>query len=297
MSPLQELLPILSCPDDGGKLQESGAALECVVCARLFPVVAPNLVELLPSFAALPKNGSAYGDGYAAERERSFAFRDDALAWGAPEQFSTQWVEKRYRQVDAVRAVLSEIDREQGVLCDFSAGAGYYTLTYAKEWRHVVHCDLSVDSLAYAHRKAARLGLGNILFVRMDYLRPPFRGTLDHVMCMDSLIRGKEHERLLLQTIHAALRKGGAAVVDFHNWWHNPIRRLGLLRNNFGENRSYAGREARQLLAEAGISEPRYFPFHQESARHPVVHSLLRRVLPPTRLVYRFGTGGSHASC
>ena len=296
MNPLRELLPILNCPDDGGSLSESGAALQCGICGRRFPVVAPNLVELLPMQAAVPDDGSPYLRDYTAERKRAFSFREDAVAWGAPEKFPGPWVEKKYRQVEAVRSLLLEKAGAREVLCDFSAGAGYYTFAYARQWQHVVHCDLSADSLAYAHRKAEGLGLRNILFVRMDYLRPPFRGTLNHVVCLDSLIRGEEHEKHLLRTIQAALRPGGAAVVDFHNWWHNPFRRLGLLRNNFGPNRSYAEGEVRRLLADVGIAAPRYFPFHQESAGNPILDELLRRVLPPTRLVYRFGDGGANAS-
>lgn len=296
MSPLQELLPILTCPDDHGALRESGDGLECAGCGRRFPVLAPNLVELLPRVEALRDDGSAYSADYLAERSREFVFRADAEAWGAPEGRPEPWVERKYRQVEAVRELLLDGEPSEGVMCDFSAGAGYYTFAYARDWRYVLHCDLSVDGLAYAHRKAERLGLRNILFVRMDYLRPPFRGTLDRVVCLDSLIRGEAHEKRLLGTIRRALRPGGAAVVDFHNWWHNPIRRLGLLRNNFGPNRSYAAREVRRLLAEAGVAAPQYVPFHQETAGNALVRGLLRRVLPPTRLVYRFGAGGLHAA-
>jgi SAM-dependent methyltransferase len=296
MNPLQELLPILSCPDDRGALREAGEGLECAGCGRRFPVLAPNVVELLPSAEALGNDGSAYAADYLAERSRGFAFREDAVAWGAPEERPGPWVERKYRQVEAVRELLLDGEPASGVMCDFSAGAGYYTFAYAREWRHVVHCDLSADGLAYAHRKAERQGLRNILFVRMDYLRPPFQGTLDRVVCLDSLIRGEAHEKRLLGTIRGALRPGGAAVVDFHNWWHNPIRRLGLLRNNFGPNRSYAAREVRRLLAEAGVVAPEYVPFHQETANNAMVRGLLRRVLPPTRLLYRFGAGGLHAS-
>lgn len=130
----------------------------------------------------------------------------------------------------------------------------------------------------------------------MDYLRPPFRETLNRVICLDSLIRGEAHETRLLRTIQGALRPDGAAVVDFHNWWHNPIRRLGLLRNNFGLNRSYALNEVRQLLNEAGVVAPRYVPFHQETSSYPWLRGLLQRVLPPTRFVYRFGVEGVNAA-
>ena len=296
MSPLQKLAPILSCPDDGGALRLQRDGLQCAGCGAIYPLRAENLVELLPPASAMAPDGSPYSAEYLAERNRPFAFRADALAWGAPEHHAKPWVERKYRQVEAVRTLLNEGAGAREVLCDFSAGAGYYTFAYAPDWPYVVHCDLSADALSYAHRKAERLGLRNILFVRMDYLRPPFRGTLDRVVCFDSLIRGEAHEKRLLRTIQAALRPGGAAVVDFHNWWHNPVRRLGLLRNNFGANRSYAFGEVRRLLSEAGVAAPSYAPFHQETSAYPALRALLRRVLPPTRFVCRFEGEGAHAA-
>lgn len=164
MSPLQTLLPILSCPDDGGSLRSDGGSLQCTACERRFPVLAPNLVELLPSAGALQPDGSPYAAEYVAERNRGFHFREDAVAWGAPEYRPGEWVERKYRQVDAVRSLLLGGVGPGAVLCDFSAGAGYYTFAYARDWPHVVHCDLSVDALNYAHRKAERMGLRNILF-------------------------------------------------------------------------------------------------------------------------------------
>jgi SAM-dependent methyltransferase len=284
MNILRELYSTLKCPDDGGELRIFDGCLECTLCKRQHPILAANMVELLPLKASLPNDGSAYARGYTAERATPFTWRPDSLAWGAPETYARNWVERKYRQVAAVRGLLNEGVETKSLFCDFSAGAGYYTLAYAKDWRSVMHCDLSVDSLNYAHRKAAKLAIGNILFVRMDYLRPPFQRGLQRVICLDSLIRGESHEKLLLQSIRSSLNKRGAAIVDFHNWWHNPLRRLGLLRNNFGVNRSYGRGELNSLFAAAGIAASDCYPFHQES-------SPLRHVLPPTRWMYQFSGG------
>jgi SAM-dependent methyltransferase len=297
MNILRELHGTLKCPDDGGELRMFDGCLECMLCKRQHPVLAANMVELLPLEASLLGTGSAYATGYTAERETPFVWRRDSLAWGAPEAFPRKWVERKYRQVAAVRRLLNEDAEEtRSLFCDFSAGAGYYTLAYATDWRSVMHCDLSVDSLNYAHRKAARLGIDNILFVRMDYLRPPFRRGLQRVVCLDSLIRGESHEKLLLQSIRNSLDMGGAAIVDFHNWWHNPLRRVGLLRNNFGANRSYRKRELNRLFAAAGIAGSNCFPFHQESSPSIFLRRTLPYVLPPTRWICRFSAGTSLAT-
>jgi hypothetical protein len=289
MSILRELYRIFSCPDDGAGLRLFVDSLECIRCKRQYPILAHNMVELLPLQASPLEDSSAYARGYTAEGEMPFSWRPDSLAWGAPEEFPRDWVERKYRQVAAVRGLLDESAEPKSLLCDFSAGAGYYTLAYAKDWRSVVHCDLSVDSLNYTHRKSAKLGIDNILFARMDYLRPAFRRSLQRVICLDSLIRGEPHEKLLLQSIRNSLDERGAAIVDFHNWWHNPLRRLGLLRNNFGANRSYGRRELDRLLSAAGIAGSNCFPFHQES-------SFLQHFLPPTRWMYRFSGEASHAT-
>ena len=155
----------------------------------------------------------------------------------------------------------------------------------------VLHCDLSIASLSYVYRKAMALGLTNIYFLRIDYLNPPFLGSLPRVICIDTLIRGPEHERLLLRQLHQSLAPGGKAVVDFHNWWHNPIRRIGLLPDQFRHNTSYTRAGVEQLFREAGIAPVRYFPFHQEVDPDKPVTALLRHVIPPTRLVYRFANG------
>ena len=172
-------------------------------------------------------------------------------------------------------------------LCDIAAGAGYYTLAYAQLFRVVLHCDLSVNDLSYARRKAQSMGIWNVLFVRADYFAPPFRNTLDRVLCIDTLIRGEAHESLLLASIARSLNGDGFALVDFHNWWHNPLRRLGVLRNNFGRNRSYTKRELNNLLAGRHIAPSGFFPFVQELKGNGAGGDGFRKILPATRFVLR----------
>jgi SAM-dependent methyltransferase len=289
MSLVQELQTILRCPDDGAVLRSITGALECLQCRRAYPVLADNVIELLPSRPALLEDGSSYLVDYAEQRARPFEWREESVAWGAPESFPSRWVERKYRQVAAVREMVAGCSGPRELFCDFSAGAGYYTLDFARDWRRVVHCDLSVESLTYAWRKARTQELRNILFVRMDYLQPAFRKSLECVTCMDSLIRGEMHERQLLEAIRKSLRPRSMAVVDFHNWWHNPVRRLGLLPNNFGANRSYRLRQVERLLASAGIQDYQCVPFHQEVRPGSRIAGMVKRVVPPTRWMYRFG--------
>jgi ubiquinone/menaquinone biosynthesis C-methylase UbiE len=210
------------------------------------------------------------------------------MAWGAEEGMTRSWSLKRRRQVEFLRPLVTEGTTPAGsTLCDIAAGAGYYTFAYAQLFRVVLHCDLSVNDLSYARRKAQSMGIWNILFVRADYFAPPFRNSLDRVLCMDTLIRGEAHESLVLANIARSLNGDGFALVDFHNWWHNPLRRLGVLRNNFGRNQSYSKRELNNLLARLHIVRSGFFPFVQELKGNGRGSNLFRKILPPTRFVLR----------
>ena len=231
---LMQSVPLF-CPDDGGPLSRDGDALRCPTCGRAFPVRRGMFVELLPSSPTdLPGSTSQYAADYHEAFGQPFEWNPAAVAWGAPETFPPHWVERRMRQVRLSEGLLADGRDPAGLtVCDLSGGAGYYSMSYAAKFAAVVHCDLSVDSLNYVMAKAEGRGLGNMAFLRIDYFRPPFRSNVDRLICFDTLIRGEEHERTLLRSIAGCLSPAGEALVDFHNWWHNPVRRMGLLKKNF----------------------------------------------------------------
>jgi SAM-dependent methyltransferase len=291
---LADLLPLLSCPDDGGSLRCTTTGLHCNECGRHFPVYDDNCVELLPSSPTLLP--LAVGDEYRNNYLTMFSetFRDDTrdMAWGAEESTVDSWMQKRRRQVRAVCPLVTKRTASvRPALCDIAAGAGHYTFAYAQYFHRVLHCDLSVHNLNYARRKARERNIGNIFFLRIDYFRSPFRHSIDRILCLDTVIRGKEHDRLLLNAIVGTLSRNGKAVVDFHNWWHNPLRRMGLLKENFVSNRSYSRKSAESLLADAGIVEFEYYPFCQEFDTHGRFGAACARLMQPTRHVYSFGAG------
>src|SRR5438094_610830 len=106
MNMLRELHHLLKCPDDGADLLLFEGCLECTQCNRQYPVLAANMVELLPLKAALPDDGSPYARGYTAERKEIFSFRRDSLAWGSPERSMPNVVKRKNRQVAAVQRLL-----------------------------------------------------------------------------------------------------------------------------------------------------------------------------------------------
>jgi hypothetical protein len=140
------------------------------------------------------------------------------------------------------------------------------------------------------------MGLENVFFLRVDYFALPFSRSIDRLLCLDSLIRGKDHEKALLNQIQKAISGQGRAIIDFHHWWHNPLRRLGLLRQNFGNNRSYARSGAEGMMRECGIEDWRLVRFYQELEPAGPFGKSLSWMLPATRLVYEFGAALSGPS-
>ena len=76
------------------------------------------------------------------------------MAWGAPRSARPRWIERRKRQVRWIESLLTAGGSTPEVFCDISGGAGYYTLEYARKFKWVIHCDLSISSLNYVYEKA-----------------------------------------------------------------------------------------------------------------------------------------------
>lgn len=276
---------LLVCPDDWGSLAWFRGALVCCSCGRTFRFSRANILDMLPR-RPLPAGTEPYWLSYRACFAKSMESGDAKLPWGASQQMPPVVLARKRKHLGLVRRL---IERPAGpqprVFCDLTGGSGHYTLAYAPDFDYVLHCDLDPASLSYTAAKAARLGLHNILFVRIDYLQPPFHASLERLICLDTLERGPEHELLLLSAIRRMLSRDGVAVVDFHHWWHNPLRRLGLLGENFRHNTSYGLGAARELLRASGFTRPEYTPFRQEFCAGPA--RAWHRLLPPTRLLFR----------
>jgi SAM-dependent methyltransferase len=288
---LDEIWPLLCCPDDAATIAACAGGLRCEQCHRFYPLLSTNILDLLPSRPiSLPERSelARYREGYLREFSRPAEIRADAKAWGAPEARSRKWLQLRERQaLEVLQFLRAEQAGANSVFCDLSAGAGHCTFRAAREYRIVFHCDLSMDALAYASGKARAVHLENIVFIHADYFQPPFRSSIDHLTCLDTLIRGPWHERRLLQSLCSTLTSRGAAVVDFHNWWHNPLRRLGFLPNNFVGNKSYTRKELTSLLSSSGIGQFDTRPFVQEVDPRDARGKLFARFFPATRLMVR----------
>ena len=122
------------------------------------------------------------------------------------------------------RAAIARLlgDRVAGRVVDVSGGVGNYS-SYLAQWAQlVVHCELHVPSFAQACRNHGHLP--NMLFARSEYLALPLaEASVDGAICTDTLIRGPQHDRALLEEIRRILKPGGRAVVDFQ---HHRFKRI-----------------------------------------------------------------------
>jgi SAM-dependent methyltransferase len=266
----------IACPLDGGTLAVDGHVLVCTNCAAEYPLHGDRLADLTPpNRVVLPGSSGDYAAHYLAAAAEPYREGLEHAPWADPGSLNERARNRTLRHVDWSLRVLARSPSPPSVICDISAGPGNHTFAYARRYPLVLHCDISADALSYALARAERERVDNIVFLRVDYLFSPFPASLDAIVCFDTLIRGPLHEQALLAELLRSVRPGGLALVDFHNWWHNPVRRMGLLRDTFAGNTSYRRREVEALLRHAGA---RYelVPFHYEPTG-------THRIVPPTR--------------
>ncbi|MDO9084684.1 MAG: hypothetical protein Q7U53_00645 [Anaerolineaceae bacterium] len=289
---LQEIINhrLLICPDDNTEIIFENDKLLCPSCGRYFEIIDHKIINMLPKEPSnfMVQQNKSYYEGYIKEFIKPFQLNENSFAWGAPEIVPEGWKKKRFREVSLLKELLNfKWKGDRIYLCDFSGGAGYYTLSYSDLFSCVLHCDLSIDSLSYTYLKSKLLGIENILFIRMDYFSPCVK-NMDTSICLDTLIRGKEHETFLLTKLIKSIQTNGQVIVDFHNYFHNPLRRLGLLKENFSNNKSYTRKEIIDFLSSNFQYQYQLEPFIQEISQKNIFNNtIIRFLFPATRYLVR----------
>lgn len=248
---LKEYQEMFCCPDDGAKVTLGVNRLECSRCGRHFNIFRGNFIEMLPSrfpeWDLSEKERVDVEKSYKEMFDREFGWYEKPIGWG---EFSA--ANPGYRafvkaEVERIRELIGSSDGKIAV--DVSGGGGNYSVPLSASVGTMFHCELDVESIQGAYCR----GDGrNIFFIRTPYLKLPFcSDVFDYVICTDTLIRGKEHEIMLLKEIKRILKNGGRAIVDFHN------RRL------FDRTRSislYNQKEIAALMIEANIEKYEIYP-------------------------------------
>ncbi len=117
------------------------------------------------------------------------------------------------RSVDWIALMLPP--SQYNKLLDLGCGPGIYTEKFNKKSYTVTGIDFSERSINYAKQSALQQGL-NIHYAYQNYLTISYQGEFDiaTLIYCDFGVLSTEDRRLLLQKIHAALKPGGAFILD-----------------------------------------------------------------------------------
>ena len=157
-------------------------------------------------------------------------------------------------------ALIRKIDAAgpDDAILDLACGPGIFARAFAEESpaRRVFGLDLSWPMLRYAVRKAGKLGLANITFLRGDAHELPFRdGSLDVANCCGALHLFSDVRRVLGE-LHRVLKPGGrlsvaAALVRPSSAFS---RLKAYLDGRFWKIHYFRKEEMKGLLDEAGFA-------------------------------------------
>lgn len=254
------------CPDCKTSISYEGSHFRCDNCQRQFPFYDNAILEILPKtpskYAFDVRSGyheKVYNQLFSSKRQEV----DPETSWANPDKVPVKWLKKKNEHVGFIKNIIEKNIPGREVLCDFTGSSGYYTFELRKLFKWVFHCDLSIESLLFAKKRAEAQHIDNLIFIRADYTKPPFNSTLDLIICGDTLIYSPYHEGLLLNGMQQSLKEDGQAIFDFHNWWHNPLKQIGIMKTEFGFCYSYSKKETDGFVNRY-FSSFKYWPYYQE---------------------------------
>ncbi|MGK2862374.1 MAG: methyltransferase domain-containing protein [Chitinophagaceae bacterium] len=276
----------VSCPDCKAPIRFETSHFTCTECQRHFPY-SEGILEMLPvkpvHYAFDQRSAyheKIYNTLFNTKKENA----NMENSWAPPELVDPKWLRKKLYHVNFIKSLIEKNTIERKTFCDFSGGSGYYTFEFHKMFDWIFHCDLSIESMLYMMKKAEKQNINNMIFIRTDYTQPPFNNSLDLLYCGDSLIYSPYHEGLVLSGMKQSLKEGGYAIFDFHNWWHNPLRRMGLMKNHFGECYSYSKKQTEGFVNHH-FRLHSYHKYYQEFANGQRA-SFIPDFFPHTRHTY-----------
>ena len=133
----------------------------------------------------------------------------DGLIWGLNKELATQWVE------DALSPVPADFS---GKLLEVPVGTGVLTIPlYASLPKAAVTClDYSADMMEHAQKRAAALGLSNVIFVQGDVGALPFGDeSFDLVLSLNGFHAFPDKDAAFSETFRV-LKPGGVFCGCFY---------------------------------------------------------------------------------
>lgn len=210
VNPLEHLLPVLVCPEDGGGLSVEGGALACAVCAARYPVVegVPNL---------LPVSGEG-GEGKSTVGQLWKDVIESAESWYVMEfdQSTVEALSRNFVWTSLVRRYVGP----ESVFVEAGIGDGNMLLTVARHARMTVGLDIVARSLrqslaALNALSAQAPDCGLFYCVQCDLDSPCVAPASVDVVYSDGVIEhwlDREARRGILRSMADMLAPGGHAI-------------------------------------------------------------------------------------
>lgn len=212
MSRLSDIVSVLACPDDRSNIIYSDELLICSLCKRRF-VVKGNFIDLRAKSSVTINCKTEEESRYHAIYQ-SLISKDSLARSAMPFGVASKSVSAGF--VRETISHLSKYMQRDFLVCDVGAGAGDY-IDLARSCKTMFHCDLDVGGIALAQENARAKELDNILFLRCDYFRLPFKEhSLDFVYTVDTVERGVCNDKMLLLEISRVTKNGGYISFDCH---------------------------------------------------------------------------------
>jgi len=211
---------MLRCPNDRGLLIPEEKSLQCKECGQVFTVYSDNLIDLMPRkmYPLKPRN-KIEQIHYDEQRKIIEGSKLPSTASAEPLFGDSNFYPPSFRAfTKKYRAFIRSYLPKNGVLCDIGSGIGNYSLVYARETEFTVCCDADLRSLNYCRDLAEKNSIGNVLFIKCDYMQLPFsEEVFDSMICLDVLEWGLDHELRTLTEALRCLKSTGVFLADFHN--------------------------------------------------------------------------------
>lgn len=194
----RQYLDLLACPQCGGPL---AASLRCRACAAEY--AAPDGIPDLRC-----------AGGQVTETVR--AFYSAAPFPGYPANASLEWLRARAGRSRFAR-LLDEGIAPDARIVEVGCGTGQMSLFLSGRDRVVVGADLTRPSLRLGATAARRFGIGNVLFVETDLLRPGLREAAFDVVYCSGVLHHTADPRGAFKHVARLARPGGMIVLGLYN--------------------------------------------------------------------------------
>jgi len=218
---ISDIVELLFCPDDKSQIIFHDNELTCTKCERKFSID-ENIIDMRPKSKINFKSDE--------DRINYSNYYESLFSSGDPGKLGTFAVSSTSIPEGFVTETLNHLEKNftlNDIVCDVGAATGDYSIFLAKKCKLMIHCDLDMNGLLIAKKKAIHEKVENILFFRCDYLQIPFRnGKIDLAYSIDVVERGLVHDKKILKEMSRIIKSKGTLIFDYHTKERTKLTRI-----------------------------------------------------------------------